>query len=104
MALSALSGATLDANESSSVIVWCGGYGNFFAEGTWDTSTVTLECQPPGGDAYVAVSSATTFTADGNAVFHLPKGYNVRATMSSVGASSDVDVWIDPIESKTKIR
>ena len=63
---------------------------------------MTLETQPPGGDAWVAVSSATTVTADANTTFHLPPSYQLRATMSSAGGSSDVDVWIDPIPERVR--
>lgn len=96
MALGSIDGETLNANGSTATtITWPGGYGWWFVEGTWNTATVTLEVTPATGDAWQA--AATALTADGLASFGpLPSGVQVRATMSSAGASSDVDVWVHP--------
>lgn len=61
-------------------------------EGTWDTSTLTLEISPDGGTTWV--STGKTLTADGIQTIDLPAGCKLRATLSSVGAGSDVNAWI----------
>jgi len=74
-------------DTSGTVHTWPGGVGCFQATGTWDGATVTFELSADG-TTYVAVSAATTVTANGGATFELPRGTRVRATVSSAGTSS----------------
>ena len=65
------------------------------AWGTWDTATVSV---------YLAVSSPTdntgvllsdlTFTADGMIAIQVPSGNYIWATISGIGGSTDVSLWI----------
>ena len=83
------SGAT--ANSNSATVTWGGGRGRFMGAGTWDTSTLTLQYS---GDATNWVTAVTAITADGGSMFELPLGTQVRANLSSVGATTAVSCWI----------
>lgn len=80
------------ANGSSSAVAWKGGTGLVVMWGTWDTSTMVLECSLDGTNyAPVTVNgTACSGTADIAFAFNLPVCL-VRATLSSVGASTSVN-------------
>jgi hypothetical protein len=61
--------------------------------GTFDTCTVTFQISPDDGTTWLTESTDSTFTAAGHHTF-TAYGAKVRATTSSVGASTDVDIYI----------
>jgi len=66
-----------------------GGSAGYFASGTWDTATVTLQVSHDGV-TWHAYASGTTLAANGWALLDLPAGVYVRAALSSVGGSTSV--------------
>jgi hypothetical protein len=62
----------------------------FFAWGTWDGATMTLEFSPDDGTTWVACGANTTLTADGAGWALVPNRVQLRATVSSAGASTSL--------------
>ena len=83
--------AAATANSNSATVTWGGGRGMFMGKGTWNTSTLTFQYS---GDGTNWVTVVTAITADGGAMFELPRGTQVRANLSSVGATTSVSCWI----------
>ena len=68
------------------------GKGCVYAYGTFDTCTITLEFTPDSGTTWVAVGTDTTFTSAGYSNFEINGTTQIRGTVSSVGASTDVSL------------
>ncbi len=70
-------------------------YGTAVAYGTdFDGCTVTLEFSPDGGTTWITVGTDTTFTSEGGGNFYLPGSVSLRFSVSSAGASTDVNAGI----------
>lgn len=69
------------------------------ANGTWDTATLTLEYSLDHGVNWIA--TAVALTADGGGFASVPGGAHLRATLSSVGASTDLNAWINGVETNS---
>jgi hypothetical protein len=61
-----------NATATGAATPYPGGFGSFFAAGTFSGSTVTLQVLMPDGTTYVAVSADCTVTAAGGGNFYLP--------------------------------
>ena len=61
--------------------------------GTWDTATVTLKASPDGGTTWVDIEDGA-FTADVIKRIVLCSGMSIKGTVSSVGASTSLSMWI----------
>jgi hypothetical protein len=100
MATIKIDSATANASHThkgtgeTATIRWNGGSGTFFADGTWDTATATLEWSINGTNW---VSFASGLTADGRQDFTIGAGVFVRVTVSSVGASTDLRLLVSEV-------
>lgn len=80
--------AVRDLGSSSERQAW-----TVFAEGTWDGATLTLEFGPSKTGPWLTDAN-TTFTANGAAITEMSRNTWVRATLSSAGASTDVNLYV----------
>ena len=69
-------------------VAWLGGNGAFFASGTWDTATVTLEWSPNNSTWY-SLGSAFALSANGFKNFSAPSGF-IRLALTSPGGTTSV--------------
>ena len=99
-------GETMTSNASfpSAGLTWKGGKGTLDVIGAFDTATATLQTSINGGTTWVTVGSDTTFTTAGVGNFELGGGdrsgsntRKIRITISSVGASTDLDAFVTEI-------
>lgn len=67
-------------------VVWPGGSGVAFVNGTWDGATVSLEWSDDGSTWWV-LGSGYALTADGLVQFTLPLG-QIRAAVADAGTTS----------------
>lgn len=63
------------------------------ADGTWDSASLQLDFGPTA-DGPWQTSSDVTFDADGAQITELSRELWVRATLSSAGGSTDVNLWV----------
>ena len=84
------------ANGQSTAYDWPGGIGQFIVEGTWNGATGKLQVSPDGGTTWVDVGSDVTLTADniGNFELNGVSNFQIRADLSSAGASTSLDCWM----------
>ena len=87
---------TLNADESHTITLDAGGVYVLVATGTFDGASVALAVSVDGGSNYGEIrnavdGSAVALTQTGAYELTLPPG-TLRATMSSAGGSSDVDL------------
>lgn len=87
------------ANDSTSdnKIVATGRELTVQAYGTWDTATLSVflsVSDPATGNDGVLLTDLI-FTDDGMIAVQVPAGNYVWATMASVGASTDLNLWIN---------
>jgi hypothetical protein len=73
-----------NASATGNWFPWPGGRGDFRAEATFGGGSVTLQCKGPNGTA-IAVSTATTLTANGRGTFELGPG-EIRAAVATATA------------------
>lgn len=74
-----------NASATGDWFPWPGGKGDFRVEATFGGGSVTLQCKGPNGTA-IAVSSVTTLSANGRAVFELAAG-EIRAAVTTATAA-----------------
>lgn len=70
-------------------VAWLGGEGAFFASGTWDTATVTLEWSPNNSTWY-SLGSSFALSADGFKNFAVPSGF-IRLALTSPGGTTSIN-------------
>jgi len=88
-------GSSITSNSSTAGIQNTKGLLGFFAYGTFNTCTCVLDWSPDGTN-WFAVPNASVTDASLDIV-QVPIGF-IRATVSSVGASTDVSVGVMPVE------
>ena len=81
------------SNSQSTTYNWVGGVGQFMAKGTWDTATLKMQMSPDEGTTWIDIGTSVTFTSDGIGNFELGPS-DIRADLSSVGASTSLDCWM----------
>lgn len=89
----------LTEDGSTDVLLSTGGSFAVTVQGTFDTGTVTLEISADGTTFHAAKDvngDNAALTADGTILFDLGGGHSYRATLSSAGAGTDVDVYFLP--------
>jgi len=85
------SGSQLSQDTQNTLLM--GEYRTVTAWGTWDGATVTLEFSPDEGTTWIACGDDTTFTADGGGNLYVaPQGILLRGSVTSAGASTDVNL------------
>lgn len=72
----------VNASATSAGFIWNGGRGDFAVVGTFGGATVSLQTLGPDNATWLDVSTVTTVTAAGHAVFDLPAG-QIRASVAS---------------------
>ena len=65
----------------------------FTVDGTFNTTTVTLDYTPNGGGTWVEITGSST-TAPGTKVLQLPFGATIRLTVTG-GTSPSINAWIN---------
>lgn len=84
-------GTQITQNTQNTLLM--GEYRTVSAWGTWDGATVTLEFSPDEGTTWIACGADTTFTEDGGGNLYIaPQGILIRGSVSSAGASTDVNL------------
>lgn len=75
-----------EADETGDGVVWPGGTGVFFVNGTWDGATASLEWSEDGA-TWWALGADYALTADGLVHFMLPAG-EIRAAVASADVTT----------------
>lgn len=66
----------------------------FSAQGVWDTATATLKYSIDGGATWLDCGPDTTLGSDGGGWAKLSRGTQVKAVVSSAGASTNLNGFL----------
>jgi hypothetical protein len=81
------------ANGDSDIFVHEGGQAVIYVWGTFDSCTVTFNHSPDGSEQFTETGFTFTAKNDGT-IIYLPQGVKYKGTVSSAGASTDINMTI----------